>query len=234
MDDIIADVTEFLSDATKKWYMSHGMPHRRCFLFYGPPGTGKTSTVKAISTKFILTCCFLSMTNSSFSNQLLGDALRQMPKKNAMLILEDVDSLFNEDRKNEFTSNLTFSGMLNALDGVISADGVLTVLTTNRADRFDEALTRGGRVDRKFYFRPPSRNEVKKMFLAFYPNADDELAGKFAEEVFDWKDAKKARSMANLQELFVSLRKKSAEECVKQTKPFFQERFELENIPAEE
>lgn len=116
IDAIMQDVRKFIKPETKRWYISHGLQHRRAYLFYGPPGTGKTSTIRAIASLFRLNCCFLSMTNASFSNQLLGDALSEVPA-NALIVLEDVDSLFNEDRKNNQAASLTFSGLLNALDG---------------------------------------------------------------------------------------------------------------------
>ena len=134
MGEIVADVQQFLQPETRRWYLKHGLPHRRCLLLEGPPGTGKTSCINAITSMFNLNCCFLNMTCSDFSNQMLGDALAKIPDK-ALLVLEDVDSIFNEGLKSENTSNLTFSGMLNALDGFMSADGALTVMTTNHAGK---------------------------------------------------------------------------------------------------
>ena len=69
-------------------------------LLFGPPGTGKTSTIRSIASKFNLNCCFLSMTNANFSNQTLANAITKLPSE-ALLVLEDVDALFNVDRKSE-------------------------------------------------------------------------------------------------------------------------------------
>lgn len=49
-------------------------------------------------------------------------------------------------------SRVTFSGLLNALDGVACAEERLTFMTTNYVERLDPALIRPGRVDRKQYF----------------------------------------------------------------------------------
>ncbi|PXF40392.1 putative mitochondrial chaperone BCS1-B [Gracilariopsis chorda] len=108
MDNILDDVTNFLQYSTRKWFSSHGLSHRRSYLFYGKPGTGKTSTIRAIAGEFGLNCCFLSMTDASFSNQMLFDALREIPS-NALLVLEDVDSLFHNDRSSKVSPSLTFS-----------------------------------------------------------------------------------------------------------------------------
>jgi hypothetical protein len=86
LEDILADVRSFLEGDTKAWYVRHGLPHRRSLLMEGPPGVGKTSCIRAIASEFELNCCFLSTTCKSFSNQMLGDALAQIPE-NALLVL---------------------------------------------------------------------------------------------------------------------------------------------------
>ena len=48
------------------------------------------------------------------------------------------------------TNRLTFSGLLNAIDGIITPDSSepqLLFLTTNYKERLDSALIRPGRVD---------------------------------------------------------------------------------------
>ncbi|KAI0561537.1 Mitochondrial chaperone BCS1 [Gracilaria domingensis] len=224
MNNILQDVTNFLQPSTKKWFSKHGLSHRRSYLFYGKPGTGKTSTIRAIAGEFGLNCCFLSMTDASFSNQRLFDALRQIPS-NALLVLEDVDSLFNEDRSSKATPSLTFSGMLNALDGIASSDGVITVMTTNHMERLESALIRGGRVDRRFYFDWPSERQLQRLFLSYYKDAPKELAAEFSHAVFERREGIEARSIATLQQLFVFFREDSAKDCVARMDDFFQMHF---------
>lgn len=45
---------------------------------------------------------------------------------------------------------MTFSGFLNALDGVRSQEGRIIVMTTNFKERLDPALLRPGRVDQMY------------------------------------------------------------------------------------
>lgn len=221
LESIVTDMKDFLCRETKVWYEAHGLPHRRSYLFYGPPGTGKTSTIRMIAGMFRLNACFLSMTASDFSNQLLQDALLSLPKR-ALLVLEDVDVLFNEDRKSEASSALTFSGMLNALDGLVSVDGIITVLTTNHIEKLDPALIRGGRVDRRFEFVHPDHKQMCDLFLSFYEDAPRSLAEKFADAVFSRQEAE-ARSIATLQQHFIYTRKQKAENCVRMLPQFFAE-----------
>ncbi|CDF40203.1 unnamed protein product [Chondrus crispus] len=223
MNNILEDVKHFLKVETRKWYVEHGMPHRRSFLFFGPPGTGKTSTIRVIASQFQLNCCFLSMTNPGFSNQDLAQALTVIPA-NALLVLEDVDALFNKDRTSAEAPNLSFSSFLNALDGLISADGVITVMTTNHIAKLDSALIRGGRVDRRFHFPSPDEEQIKQLFMSFYPEAGQEVAQEFVRAVFSRLGDKEARSIATLQQLFIDQRENSAEECARSVASFF-ERF---------
>lgn len=221
LEAIIQDLREFVAKDTKAWYESHGLPHRRSLLFHGPPGCGKTSTIKMLAGMFRLNACFLSFSAPNFSNSTLQDALADLPSR-ALLVLEDVDVLFNVDRKAETASSVTFSGLLNALDGLISVDGIVTIFTTNHLERLDPALIRAGRVDRRFEFVHPNAKHLAKLFQSFYPDASDSLAQKFATVVLD-RPEEEARSIATLQQHFIFTRKVSAEESVKTIPKFFKE-----------
>lgn len=220
METVIDDVRSFLKGSTRKWYIDHGLPVRRSFLFYGSPGTGKTSAIKAIASQFQLSVCMMGFTGTSFSNQSLAEALADMPRR-AMLVLEDVDALFDGRNSRTGQHSLTFSGVLNALDGMVSAEGVITIMTTNHTEKLDAALLRGGRVDRRFFFNVPTDQQIKDFFLSFYPEAEPGVANNFLAEVIKRPAHENARSMPSLQELFISTQRQSAEECVKAVAPFF-------------
>lgn len=72
-------------------------------------------------------------------------------------MLEDIDAAFPNreatssnsyyDPQQGRTSDVTFSGLLNVLDGVAASEDRLVFMTTNHIDRLDPALIRPGRVD---------------------------------------------------------------------------------------
>merc|ERR1719230_362370 len=128
--------------------------------------------------------------------------------------MEDVDALFGPDRqKNDAgKSSLTFSGLLNALDGVGGSVGQIFFLTTNHRERLDAALIRNGRVDVHIEFTDATDEQMRGLFLQFYKGASAELASSFQHGLRS-KLGDRVISMAALQSFFITMRKKSAEEA---------------------
>lgn len=98
-------------------------------------------------------------------------------------------------------SMLTFSGLLNALDGVASSEERILFMTTNHLERLDDALIRPGRVDYKQFIGNSTDYQIKNMFLRFFP-------GEFVKSVLFLKRIKnmlgaKSVSTAQLQGYFV-------------------------------
>merc|ERR1712154_686549 len=107
----------------------------------------------------------------------------QSAPANSLIVLEDIDALFNKDRSKKVHScPLTFSGLLNGLDGVGNPDGQIFIMTTNYVDRLDSALIRSGRVDLHIEFPLATDEQLAKMFLLFYPESK-EMAHSFCQEV---------------------------------------------------
>jgi chaperone BCS1 len=82
-----------------------------------------------------------------------------------------------------FSSMVTFSGLLNALDGVAASEERLVFMTTNHIDRLDPALIRPGRVDVKMLLDNVTEAQARVMFLRFYPDAN-KLADEFINKIF--------------------------------------------------
>src|SRR5207247_1602839 len=75
-------------------------------------------------------------------------------------------------------ANVTFSGLLNALDGVASAEERIVFLTTNHVERLDEALVRPGRVDMAARLGEATRYQVGELWDRFYGEFDQDSSGK--------------------------------------------------------
>lgn len=165
---LVDDLSEFLSDETAQFYQDHGIPYKRSYLFYGVPGAGKTSMIQALAGKFGRNLCYLTPTHPELSDDCLKSAIERVPD-NAIVVLEDVDALFGKNREKKIhQSPLTFSGLLNALDGVGNHDGLIFVLTTNFKEQLDAALIRDGRVDLRVRFDYCTPEQMERMFDNFF------------------------------------------------------------------
>lgn len=174
---IIEDCKLFLSN--QAWYTKKAIPYRRGYLLYGPPGCGKSSFIQVVASELQLNLCILNL-SKTYSDDNFAKCVRNTPSR-SILVLEDVDALFIK-RSSELQSVLTFSGLLNALDGLLAQQGRILFMTTNCIDKLDAALIRPGRCDEKIEVSYASQMQLKKMFLRFFPGEED-CAQEFAEKV---------------------------------------------------
>ncbi|VDL71350.1 unnamed protein product [Nippostrongylus brasiliensis] len=171
-ESIVADVEEFTKSS--QWYSDRGVPYRRGYLFYGPPGTGKSSFISALASHFGYSICMLSLSERTLDDDRLNHLLNTAPA-NSVVILEDIDAAFG-NRSDPMDNHpayqgmtrVTFSGLLNAIDGVGCAEERILFMTTNHVDRLDPALIRPGRVDRKQFFGNVTHGMALEMFTRFY------------------------------------------------------------------
>ncbi|XP_074949308.1 mitochondrial chaperone BCS1 isoform X2 [Phalacrocorax aristotelis] len=183
---LVQDVKEFIDNP--KWYSERGIPYRRGYLLYGPPGCGKSSFITALAGELQYSICLLSLSDHSLSDDRLNHLLSVAPQQ-SIILLEDVDAAFiSRDLAAENPAlyqgmgRLTFSGLLNALDGVASTEARIVFMTTNYVDRLDPALVRPGRVDLKQYVGHCSHWQLARMFQRFYPEQPPAAAKRFAEQ----------------------------------------------------
>jgi len=209
---LVDDLSEFVSTSTKAWYAEHGVPYKRSYLLHGTPGAGKTSLIQALAGAFKRNICYLSsLSHPEMTDDNLKNAVQRCPAK-SIVVLEDVDSLFGDGRRKRDgdKSALTFSGVLNALDGVGASTGQIFILTTNHRERLDPALIRNGRVDCHIEFTDATAEQMRKIFCQFYRDAPPALSEQFTSTLCELL-GERTVSMALLQHYFISMRKEPAE-----------------------
>lgn len=158
----------------------YGQHLKRGVLLYGPPGTGKTHTVRhLISSSPGHTVILLSGQTLALVRQATSIARHLQP---AIVVLEDCD-LVAMERGYDPSGNPLLFELLDALDGLDSDTDIAFVLTTNRVDVLEEALTqRPGRVDLAVEIPPPdeaSRRRLLDLYqgsVSFSDSALDEVA----------------------------------------------------------
>jgi chaperone BCS1 len=216
-EKIVEDVQDFLGSG--QWYYDRGIPYRRGYLLHGPPGSGKSSFIQALAGELDYDIAILNLSERGLTDDRLNHLLTIIPRR-TLVLLEDVDAAFSNrrvqaDEDGYRGANVTFSGLLNALDGVASAEERVIFLTTNHVDRLDEALVRPGRVDMTVRLGEATRYQVAALWDRFYGDFDSNgiyktrflrrLAdlGLIEDEHGQKTDWSKATSTAALQGLFL-------------------------------
>lgn len=158
----------------------YGQHLKRGVLLYGPPGTGKTHTVRhLISASPRHSIVLLSGQALAFIGQATAMARHLQP---AIVVLEDCDLVAMGRDFGPSGQPLLFE-LLEALDGLDSDTDIAFVLTTNRVDVLEEALTqRPGRVDLAVEIPPPDERARRRLLelyqgnVTFSDSALDEVA----------------------------------------------------------
>lgn len=158
-----------------------GQHLKRGLLLYGPPGTGKTHTVRYLLSQLRdVTAFVLSGQGLRLVGQACGLARLLEP---SLVVLEDVD-LVAADRSFGPMGNPLLFEVLNQIDGLGEDVDVTFLLTTNRVDILERALSeRPGRVDVAVEISPPDDEGRRRLFRLYGAGvgigtlSDDELAG---------------------------------------------------------
>jgi chaperone BCS1 len=141
--------------------------------------------VQALASELDYGICILSLGEMGLSDDHLQRLLADAPER-TLILLEDIDAGFPSASAEDPTrrtrgdlstyNTLTFSGLLNALDGVAAAEGRIIFMTTNHLAKLDAALIRPGRIDRIEYLGLADRNMLSALWTRFYgPEASSEL-----------------------------------------------------------
>lgn len=211
-EELLADVRNYLDPATRRFYIERGIPYRRGYLMHGPAGTGKTSLSLALAGFFGLELyllhvpsvpddasleklfttlpprCFILLEDIDAVGIKSRDTMRRHDQDGGDgtngddNIVHDSDDDSGDESDDERRKGVTLSGLLNVLDGVISQEGRIVLMTSNYAKRLDRALVRPGRIDKKIYLGLISQRSAELMFRRMFApdtitDADTVFAG---------------------------------------------------------
>lgn len=182
---------------------------------HGKPRSGKTHFARMLAG--VLGCALYVLdlgSESGITDQNLPGLMRAM-RSRSILLIKNIDAFVSSRKLTGVSSELTFSGLLNVLDGALgNTDGALVLLTSNRlADlqrdrKSADALLRPGRVDRKAAFGFPTTTQCERYFVWLFTGcAADADVRKAATDFLEiWPsevpaDGGPARSMMSFAEL---------------------------------
>ncbi|MFN8608018.1 MAG: ATP-binding protein [Vulcanimicrobiota bacterium] len=143
------------------------MQLKKGLLFYGPPGTGKTHTIRYLASQLPEHTTFL-ITAEQVSKlpQYLSFARLLQP---ALVVIEDVDLLARQrGQAGGAYEEILLNQLLNEMDGLREEAEILFILTTNRPEHLEAALSsRPGRIDQAVEFPLPDergRAQLLKLY----------------------------------------------------------------------
>ena len=169
LDESLKDLEDFFNG--KDVYLKHGIPYKRNYLFEGIPGTGKTSLIFVLASYFSIDLAIINF-GLSIDDATFMKSVSKLPD-NTFLVLEDIDALFVERKAGDIRKSMvSFSGILNTLDGLARRDKQVTFLTTNYISKLDSALIRPGRIDKIITFSHATIDQVRKFYMKFFPKQE--------------------------------------------------------------
>jgi len=163
----------------------HKIPIKRGILLEGPFGTGKSLTARMVARVAEDNgWTFILLDRVQGLNTALEFANRYSP---AVVFAEDIDRIASE--RDDATNDL-----INTIDGVVSKRSeIMTILTTNFADKLNPVILRPGRLDAVISLKAPDRDAVERL-VRFYagsllpekvalPKSSAELAGQIPASI---------------------------------------------------
>ena len=151
-----------------------GMNLKKGVLFYGPPGTGKTHTIQYLTRALPAhTTVLITAEQVGLLGEYMTLARLLQP---SIVVLEDADLIARERERLQVCEEVMLNKLLNEMDGLRADSEIIFVLTTNRPEILEAALTaRPGRIDQAIEFPLPdaeSRARLARLYAGRQTLAD--------------------------------------------------------------
>lgn len=157
-ESIISEIDKFWT--LEKDFKKYNLIHKRGLLLEGAPGTGKSSIItllmqQVIEKKGVVFIATVGYDLLGILNYLQSTFRKIEPETPIVLVIEDLDKLSSQDEQNF---------LLNFLDGKMSINHILTIMTANNSTVLPQALLRPSRIDKRFIIKAPSA-DIRKLYF---------------------------------------------------------------------
>lgn len=167
-DEVLYDVIEVMQRPEDARELGLNLPNG--ILLYGPPGCGKTFFAEKLAEE--MRCHYMYIHCSDVASHYIHGGQEKIAaifaearaKAPTLLFLDELDAMVcSRDKHN----NVSESGEVNeflAQMNNIGEQNVLVIGATNRPKEIDEAMTRAGRMELRYYIGPPDEMTLAELF----------------------------------------------------------------------
>ncbi len=181
-----------------------GFPLKLGILLHGVPGTGKSATILAIASYLQKDLFYVDLRSVKTNKDLkmIFDHILTINLNGGILVFEDIDcatktvlkrdeNYFVEsttDTLSKDDTEFTLDYFLNMLQGTLTRDNTIFIMTTNHVNKLDSALIRDGRVDVTIEMKLTNKEQISQMWKTIFKrDVSIEVLNKFKE--FEYKPA---------------------------------------------
>jgi chaperone BCS1 len=195
-------VESFQND--KKEMEELGIPNKLGILLHGEPGCGKTTTILTVASYFGRDVFYINLKSVKSNDELKAvfDHVNAKHVGGGIIVFEDIDAMTSATNKrntevceipswdllNESVvepSGITLEYLLNLLDGMLTFNDSIVIITTNHLNKLDPALYRAGRMDKLIEMKKCDRYQVSKIFRRFIGrDISKEVLEQIAEDTY--------------------------------------------------
>lgn len=135
-DDLIKSIDDFIANEGR--YIEYGRNYKLSILLTGVMGSGKSSIVKSIASKYKRRVYNISFTKGLTDEKFIS--LVNGISDNSIMLIEDIDAFFIDRKAQDI--NISFSALINIIDGLLSSgNGLIVFMTANHPEQLDLLLS---------------------------------------------------------------------------------------------
>ena len=163
-------------------YKELGIRKKLGIMLYGEAGTGKSTSILAIATYLQRDIYYISLNGIQTNSELkqIFDMISKDKSRAGIVVFEDIDAQSPIVHKRTTTvsektvtelmegkdDTLDLSYFLNLLDGTLSRDDTVFIMSTNHLEKLDPALYRSGRIDVTLNLQLCNSYQIETIFQA--------------------------------------------------------------------
>lgn len=175
--EIVDTVNEFFGN--KEYYKRHGISHNLKILLYGLPGVGKDSICKMIASEWNRNIYYVSggKDGKYIPNAIVDEdddinyplyIISDIDKYPFLINEPDIDMTKEGAKEETMKYKMLYGNMLNALDGILSGEDKIIIMTTNHFEKFGDAFLRPGRINLCMEIGPVNEEVFREFTKDYY------------------------------------------------------------------